>query len=316
MEIPYTDYSRYLTRTYGEKTYRVSVDAGFDCPNRKGQDGIACAFCSIGGARAPYLRSAVELRDQVETGVRFLRSRYRARAFLLYFQANCNTNADPGELHRIYDSVLGMAPFRGLIVGTRPDCIDGEKAALLSSYIAPGFDVWVELGLQSARDDTLRLIGRGHTAADFVRGFRACRDHGLKVAVHIIFGLPEESAADMRETVRFVADLRPEGVKLHNLHIPASSRMGAEYPKGELTAPGPERYLEYVISALELFPEETVIVRLTTDTPEADLLSPRFFWDKRTFASRLAREMTDRGTRQGRLHAEPGANLDRAGSMG
>jgi radical SAM protein (TIGR01212 family) len=315
MEPPFTEYSRYLARRYGEKTYRVSVDAGFDCPHRRGAEAAGCAFCSRDRARAPYLRSAGDLRDQVEKGTRFLSARYGARFFLLYFQASCGTNAPPEELRRIYDSALRAAPFRGLIVGTRPDCIDDGKAALLASYIAPGFDVWVELGLQSARDETLRLINRGHSAADFERGYGACRRRGLKVAVHLIFGLPGESSADMAETVRFVAGLRPDGVKLHNLHIPASSGLAADYPKGEVTAPGPERYLEYVISALELLPEQTVIVRLTTDTPDADLLSPRFFWDKRTFASRLAGEMTRRGTRQGRLD-EARANLDRADSMG
>ncbi len=298
MEPPFTSYSEYLRQTYGEKTYRVSVDGGFSCP--KGAEGERCAFCSEEAARAPYLGTAEGMREQVEKGVRFLHARYAAGAFLLYFQASCATNAPAAELARIYGSALALAPFRGLSVGTRPDCIDDEKADLLSSYLKPGFDVWVELGLQSASDRTLAAVRRGHTRADFLRAYHACRGRGLKVAVHLIFGLPGESARDMEDTVRFVAGLDPDGVKLHNLHVPQTAPFASELPKGELTVPGPLSHLEYVISALELLPPRTVIMRLTTDTPRDRLLAPRGFWDKQTFQSRLISEMISRGARQGR----------------
>jgi radical SAM protein (TIGR01212 family) len=303
MEPPYTGYSRYLKETYGEKTYRVSVDGGFSCPNRGG--GSGCSFCSEDGARAPYLGSAGGVRDQVERAVGFLRKRYGADAFLLYFQASCGTNAPAAELARIYGSALSLAPFRGLIVGTRPDCVDEAKAELLGSYRRPDFDVWIELGLQTANEATLTRIHRGHTSGDFTRAFELCRRHGLKVAVHLIFGLPGETALDMARSVRFVSRLRPEGVKIHNLHIQASAPLAADFPKGELTAPGPRSHIEYVITALELLPPRTVIMRLTTDTPGEKLVSPRGFWDKQTFSSLLVSEMRRRGTRQGRLFENP-----------
>jgi radical SAM protein (TIGR01212 family) len=304
MKLPYAAYADYLKSRYGAKTYRVSVDAGFTCPNRTGAEGTACAFCASGRARAPYL-GAGDIPDQVAAAVGFLRQRYEARVFLLYFQASCGTNAPVGELKRIYDSALGLDAFHGLIVGTRPDCLDEEKAALLGSYARPDFDVWVEIGLQSAHDPTLRRIDRGHTAKDFLRAFTLCRRRGLKIGVHLIFGLPGESSPDILDTVRFVSRLDPDGVKIHNLHIPLSSGFARQYTKGELTAPGPLSHLEYVIHALELLPPRTLIMRLTTDTPADGLLSPRHFWDKRTFTSRLAAEMHRRGTRQGRLFSKP-----------
>ncbi len=299
MELPYTSYSRYLSEVYGKKTYRVPVDGGFSCPNR--ENGAGCTFCSEDGARAPYLRSAGGLRDQVEKAAAFLRKRYGAEIFLLYFQASCGTNAPAAELARAYGYALSLMPFRGLVVGTRPDCIDEEKAELLGSYVDSNLEVWVELGLQSASDTTLSRIRRGHTTAEFTRAYALCKRHNLKVAVHLIFGLPEETARDMAATVRFVSGFRPDGVKIHNLHIPESAAMAGEFPKGELTTPGPQRHLEYVISALELLPPQTVIMRLTTDTPADRLLSPRFFWDKQLFVSRLVDEMRRRATHQGRL---------------
>jgi hypothetical protein len=231
----------------------------------------------------------------------FLRGRYDAAAFILYFQAFSNTNAEVGALRRIYDSGLEMAPFRGLNVATRPDCVDDEKAALLASYKERGLEVWVELGLQSACEATLRRIERGHSQEDFLRAYRLLKERGLKVAVHLIFGLPGEGFDLIMKTIDTVARLDPDGVKIHNLHIPAGTILATELAKGELTAPSPQRHLEYVIAAIERLPAHTVIMRLTCDTPPEKLLAPRDFWPKGTFTARVAAEMRARGARQGRL---------------
>jgi uncharacterized protein len=304
-EPPYLTYARYLKDRHGATVYRVAVDAGFSCPNRSdGRASRGCSYCAEEGGRAPYLSeaslSAVEA--QVRESLAFLRSRYHARSFILYFQAFSNTNAPVDELKRIYDHGLSLAPFCGLNVATRPDCLDRGKADLLASYRGRGLEVWVELGLQSSDDLTLRRIDRGHTAEDFLRAYRLLKDAVLKVAIHLIFGLPGEDTEEIMRTVEFVAGLRPDGVKIHNLHIPRDTVLAQELQKGELTAPDAPRHLEYTIAALERLPPETVVMRLTCDTPEPRLASPRRFWPKGVFIHRLQEEMEARGARQGRLH--------------
>jgi radical SAM protein (TIGR01212 family) len=318
VELPYLTYASYLRERHGCAVHRVAVDAGFCCPNRGGRSGRGCSYCAEDGSRAPYLPADASagasacgecigdperLRAQVSTGIEFLRRRYRAEAFILFFQAYSNTNAPVGELRRIYDTGLALAPFKGLNVATRPDCLDPEKAALLASYRDRGLEVWVELGVQSLHDDTLARIGRGHTAEDFIRAFRLLKQHGLLVAAHLIFGLPGERAADIMTTVETLARLPIDGVKIHNLHIPAGTLLAQELAKGEVTAPAAARHLEYVIAAIERLPPSAVIMRLTCDTPKRKLAAPRHFWPKAVFAERLAREMAARSARQGRLCA-------------
>jgi hypothetical protein len=205
------------------------------------------------------------------------------------------------QLAAVYDAGLALAPFRGLSVATRPDCLDEEKARLLASYKERGLEVWVELGLQSANDPTLERIGRGHTAEDFRRAYMLLKRRGIRVGVHLIFGLPGESFADIMRTVAFVADLSPDGVKLHNLLIHRDSPLGRQVLMGEITAPSAPRHLEYTLAAIERLPPQTVIMRITCDALPSDLASPRQFWSKGEFTARLVSEMRVRGARQGRL---------------
>ena len=318
-EPPYLTYSRYLRRRHGCTVYRVAVDAGFTCPNRRsGRESGGCTYCAGNGSRAAYLpaeeRAVVcglgaaggsfdreALERQIHAALSFLRRRYSAEAFILFFQAYSNTNAPVETLAQVYDAGLAAASFRGLSVATRPDCLDQEKARLLASYRDRGLEVWAELGLQSAHDRTLRRIGRGHTAEDFRRAFLLLKKHGVKVGVHLIFGLPGESFDDMMETIALVSRLSPDGVKIHNLLIHRDSPLAREMLMGEITAPAAARHLEYTLAAIERLPADTVIMRITTDALPPDIAAPRSFWTKGEFTSRLAAEMNARGARQGRL---------------
>jgi radical SAM protein (TIGR01212 family) len=318
---PFLNYAAYLKSKYGRTVYRVSVDAGFSCPNR-GPDRSApgCLYCDERGSRAPYLDHGDpasggsakggekdwrrDLKRQIDTGRGFLHSRYGADLYILYFQAFSGTYAPVDRLRRIYDFALGCAHFRELAVSTRPDCIDQGKAQLLASYLREDFDVWVELGLQSANERSLHRINRGHTVEDFDGAFRICRGAGLKITVHLIFGLPGEGMTEIRRTIDYVAGLKPEGVKIHNLHIPTGCPLYAEYLSGELSVPCAGRHLEYTIAALERLPPDTVIMRLTCDTPQQLLAAPRGFPAKSLFISRLRQEMKGRDTWQGRLYPD------------
>jgi uncharacterized protein len=315
----YNTYSDYLRRTHGDKVYRVAVDAGFSCPHRGPDRALGgCTFCCEDGARAPYLGAppagfppagsppALALvRRQVQRGLEFLAGRYGARAFILYFQAFSGTFASTDALRATYDAGLAAADFVELVVSTRPDCIDAARADLLAAYRRTGRDVWVELGLQSACERTLRRVRRGHGVAQFVQAFALLRERGVRIAPHLIFGLPGEGWDEIRETVALVAGLRPDAIKIHNLHVPTGTPLAAEVREGEVPVLSTERHLEYVTRALEMLPAETVVLRLTCDTPDARRGLPRRFADKATFLRRLAAVLDERDTWQGRLLGAP-----------
>lgn len=311
-------YSRYLKEKYGRSVYRIAVDAGFTCPHRNQDGSGGCTFCDELGSRAAYQEEVVQgtkllvrrgprvtaerlelVRRQIERGKEFLSRRYGTDTFILYFQAFTNTFAPPAELKKIYDFALSQAQFHEFIVSTRPDCISPAHVELLKSYQKPDFDVWVELGLQSAHNPTLRRVNRGHTVESFTRAFQMLRDAGLKVTVHLIFGLPGESLPEILETVKFVAALRPEAVKIHNLNVPEGTLLAAEYKAGEFSPPSGRRHLEYVIEALRHLPPDTIIQRLTTDTAQERRFAPLHFMAKSRFYQLLDRELEARGVRQG-----------------
>ncbi|MFP4268037.1 MAG: TIGR01212 family radical SAM protein [Spirochaetaceae bacterium] len=313
-------YSRYLKEKYGERVYRISVDAGFTCPHRLSDGSGGCTFCDERGSRAVYQEEAFEgkkirikrgggavserlelIRLQIERGRAFLSKRYGTDKFILYFQAFTNTFGPPEVLDKIYRYALSLESFRELIVSTRPDCVGPAHADLLASYKSENFDVWVELGLQSYHDATLERVNRGHLSSVFTRAYNLLKERGIKVTVHLIFGLPGEGRREIMQTVDKVALLRPDGIKIHNLDIVRGTELEAEYMRGELNVPSDKRHLEYVMEALERLPEETVVQRVTCDTRKETLAAPLRFMDKNRFYSSLDKEMRRRGKRQGRL---------------
>lgn len=314
-ENPYYSYGSYLKNKYGTAAFRVGIDAGFSCPNRKGgRASPGCSYCDAFGARAMYQRTEGALSDVVDdnlkkdieeqTGkaVKFLTRRYGAEVFLLYFQAFSGTYGTTEHLKAVYDYSLSLHDYSELIVSTRPDCIDMERVQMLADYKQQGLDVWVELGLQSSNDETLNRINRGHTVADFNKAYLLLKEYGIKTAVHLIFGLPGEGTEEITATCKFTAALKPDGVKFHNLHIPFNSPLYEDYKKGLVDAPSTEEHLEYVISALELMPKSTVIMRLTCDSPKEERAAPREFIKKTEFYTLLLTEMIKRETFQGRLY--------------
>lgn len=318
LQRPFYRYSTYLKQKYGQPVYRISVDAGFTCPHRDSAGGGGCTFCDELGSRAAYQESVVGesairirrgadvsqerleiIRRQIERGREFLYRRYGAERYILYFQAFSNTFAPPSQLRRIYDFALTQTEFCELIVSTRPDCVSSAHVELLAEYLDHGLDVWVELGLQSAHDHTLRRVNRAHTVEQFERTFRRLRAAGLKISVHLIFGLPGESFEDIMATIDYVAALQPEAVKIHNLNIASGTPLAAEYAAGVFTVPSGRRHLEYVVGALQRLPENTVIQRLTCDTSDDRLVAPRYFTPKSQFYGQLDSKMAHLQVYQG-----------------
>lgn len=317
---PFFRYSRYLKQKYGHPVYRISVDAGFTCPHRRPDGSGGCTFCDEVGSRAVYQEDVVRdsrivirrggkidetrlemVRRQIERGREFLGRRYGAESFILYFQAFTNTFAPPAELKKLYDFALDEGHFDELIVSTRPDCISRAHTDVLAAYRKENFDVWVELGLQSALDVTLRRVNRGHGVERFDRAFRLLREAGMKVSVHLMFGLPGESRPEIMQTIKHVAALEPEAVKIHNVNVVEGTVLEEEYRAGEYVPPSDVRHLEYVIEALQRLPASTVVQRVTCDTSGDRLTAPVDFMAKSRFYQLLDSEMRRRGVYQGLL---------------
>ena len=316
-------YGSYLREKYGTSVYRVAVDAGFSCPNRSvNRKEGGCTYCDAFGAAAVYNRKegygelpdrfraetmpddelkTASLEVQIQNAVGFLKSRYKAEKFILYFQSFSSTYAEPEYLRNIYGRALACQKFEELIVSTRPDCIDKDKADVLAEFLDNG-DVWVELGLQTIHDRTLLRINRGHSFNDFKKALETLKNKSIKICVHIILGLPGESLKEMLETVDYLASSGIEAVKFHNLHIPYGTVMYNEYLAGEIKAPGPERYLDYLVAALERIPADMIVERLTCDTPKIRRAAPRQFWKKTFFYDMIMKELQNRGTFQGKSY--------------
>ncbi|OHD76876.1 MAG: TIGR01212 family radical SAM protein [Spirochaetes bacterium RIFOXYC1_FULL_54_7] len=313
-------YADYLREHYGCRVRRVPVDAGFGCPNRQlahgpggttavhdGKLASGCSYCDATGSRAPILGSLSSVKEQVSGALAFLRARYSADRYLLYFQANTSTYAPVDQLRTLYDATLALGDFMGLIVSTRPDCLDKETVDLLAAYKDRGFEVWVELGLQSACDETLVRIGRGHEVVDFSDARQRLGRAGIAVAAHVIFGLPGEGLDEIMKTARFLAGLGVEGIKIHDLHYCRGTALLNEVLLGELPLWPKALHLEACSRFLELMPGTTTVMRLCSDNPPDRRALPRRQIEKASLYRELEVYMENHGTWQGRLFKEPKA---------
>jgi len=217
MAARYRDLNTYFRSLFGCRVQKISIDAGLTCPNRDGTKGTGgCIYCNARGSGTGAWAQGLSIREQLLKGKQFLTKRYHAQKFMAYFQSFSNTYAPLAVLQRRYDEALAVDGIVGLAIGTRPDCVNQPVLDLLQSY-AERHLIWIEYGLQSAHDQTLILINRGHDAACFTRAVRATQNRGIRICAHVILGLPNETREDMLHTARFVADLGLDGIKLHLL---------------------------------------------------------------------------------------------------
>src|SRR5919108_199623 len=215
----YYAFSRFLKQRFGTKVYRVTVDAGFTCPNVDGTVAVGgCVYCDNRSFSPNRRLPRTPVREQVRRGVAILQERYRADRFLAYFQAATNTYAPVEKLRRLYDEALGHPQIVGLAVGTRPDCVPDPVLDLLEGYARDRY-VCLELGLQSVHDRSLDWMNRGHHFDAFLDAVQRCQGRGLDLCIHVILGLPGESTDDMLATADALARLPVQAVKIHNLHV-------------------------------------------------------------------------------------------------
>ncbi|HZV81725.1 MAG TPA: TIGR01212 family radical SAM protein [Geobacteraceae bacterium] len=298
----YNQFSEELKRVFGCRVHRISVDAGFTCPNRDGSVGReGCIFCSDRGSGSFGIDRGEGIAAQLELGKEVMVRKYKAKKFLAYFQPYSNTYAPVATLRSLYDAALGVPDVVGLIVGTRPDCLPPETLELLADYHRRTW-FWLELGLQSSVDRTLALIGRGHDMADFMAAARRVKELGIRLCVHVILGLPGESREEMLATPAILNDLGIDGVKIHLLHVNRNTPLEDLYNRGELILPEREEYVGLVCDFLERLNPGIFIQRLTGDGGK-DLVAPAWSAAKFEVLNAIDYELERRGISQGsKLH--------------
>ena len=297
----YYTYDYYLRRRFGQKVAKIPLDIGLSCPNIDGRCGVGgCIYCSGRGSGDFAESPMLSVREQYERTRAKLSSKWSTAKCIAYFQAHTNTYAPLEFLKEKFEEALALDGVVGLNIATRADCLESEVCEYLAS-LAERTALTVELGLQSSSDATAEYINRGHTCADFLAGYERLRASSdkIEVCVHIIFGLPGETREDMMKTVRDVAKLKPEQVKIHLLHVIRGTVMADIYERGEYTPLDKDEYVALVADAIELLPPDTVVARLTGDGMADDLLAPDWSCKKVAVINDIDKLLYERQTYQG-----------------
>ena len=290
--------SSYFKCKFGHPVYKIPLDAGFSCPNRDGSIGTeGCIYC-YNPSFAPFSSSTESLpvKDQLQTGKR----KSNKAKYIAYFQSYTNTYAPVDKLMEIYDVALSDPEVIGLSIATRPDCISREILDLLENY-ARRCHLWVEYGLQSAHDSTLKQINRGHDSAAFAQAVDATRDRGIHICAHIILGLPGEDEKMILETIRFLNSCGIDGVKFHHLQIIKHTALASAYARGEVALfESASKYIPLLCSCLERLHPDIVIHRLASQVTSGELLiAPHWEESSGQIAAMTEEELKKRGTWQG-----------------
>ena len=284
-------FGRYLKHKYGEKVHKLSVNASFTCPNRDGTKGIGgCTFCN-NASFSPASTQSGAIADQISSAKETVIARTGARKFIAYFQSYSNTYGSVEDLRRYYDEALAQPDIIGLAVGTRPDCVPDPVLELLAEYQDKGYEVWLELGLQSGFDSTLKAINRGHGFAEYVDAVQRAKKYNLKLCTHLIMGLPGEQPEDTLESFDKVIQLGVNAIKIHPLHIVKGTQLARDWRKGQVRELTIESYTDVLAEIIRRAPEHLLFHRLTGSGERQYLLSPEWSMHKWDVLGMLYRKL-------------------------
>ena len=296
----YHTYNYFLKQKFGAKVAKLSLDAGFSCPNIDGSKGYGgCTYCSGRGSGDFAADAALNLKEQLEQQKTVMEKKWPNSKYIAYFQAHTNTHAPLEILKERFESVLDCEGLVGISIATRADCLDAAKADYLAQLTEKTF-VEVELGLQSVFDITGERINRCHSYAEFEQGFALLKERNIPVCVHLINGLPGENREMMLESAYRVGQLRPHSMKLHLLHVIEGTKLAEQWRKGEFPLLEREDYVNILCDQLELLPPEIVIQRITGDGDKRTLLGPLWSMDKKKVMNAIDMELARRDSWQGK----------------
>lgn len=297
----YYTYEYYLRHTFGEKCAKITLDCGFSCPNIDGTIGYGgCIYCGS-GSRSVNCKEVKAPYEQYKLGVEMAQRKWNVKKFIPYMQAYTNTHTSPENLEKIVNEIASYEGAVMLDIATRADCLENEKILVLKK-LAEKIPVTVELGLQSSNDNTAKIINRGHDFSTFVDCFNGIRALApeIKIGIHIINGLPDENYEDMMKTAYDVAELHPDLVKIHLLHVIEGTVLAKMYKNGEYVSLNRDFYIQTVCDQLEILPSDIVIERLTGDGIADGLLAPEWSRKKTTVINDIDKELYKRNSFQGR----------------
>lgn len=304
---PYYSLDTYLKEAYGEKVYKIALDAGMTCPNRDGTLGTrGCIFCSEGGSGdfASSRGSLPSIEAQLAKGKSYFHHKNIGNRFIAYFQSFTNTYAPVSRLKVLYSEALAEPSVAGISIATRPDCINHDILALLQSlkHAFPDKFIWLELGLQTIHNATADFIRRGYPLSTFEAAVSALHKLEIPVIVHIILGLPGETKEMMLQTCSYLNCMTVNGIKLQLLHVLKNTDLAALFAQKAFDILTFEEYIDIVISCLEILSPDMIIHRVTGDGPRELLIAPLWSLNKRNVLNTLHKEMKKQNTWQGRLY--------------
>lgn len=289
----------FLREKFGEKVFKISLDAGFSCPNRDGTiSSGGCVFCSERGSGDFAGDRKFSITSQFQEVKSMMKKKWKGDKYIAYFQPYTNTYAPIEILKDKYEEALMQKGVVGLAIATRPDCLDEEVLNLLSEINKRTY-LWVELGLQTVNDDIGEIINRGYGLSTFEKALKELRNRNIDVVVHTIFGLPSETKQDMINTIKYLSHKDVQGLKIHLLHLMEGTPLVNIYEKGQLKFLTQEEYIDIVCESIGIIREDIVIHRLTGDSPRDLLIGPKWSLKKWEILNSIDKELESRGIYQG-----------------
>lgn len=297
----YNDYGAWIRSKFPFRVQKISIDAGFACPNRDGHVGIGgCTFCDNRTFNPSYCQPSKSIAEQISKGKAFFARKYTGMKYLAYFQAYSNTYASVETLKRRYEEALSQEDVVGIIIGTRPDCVGSEVMDYLERLNRQTFMI-VEYGIESVSDQTLLRVNRGHDFECSRRALAETHDRGILTCGHIILGLPGESAEENIRQSEVVSNLKLDILKLHQLQIIKGTQLAEEYCREPFKLYTADEYIDLCICYLERLRNDIIVERFVSQSPADMLIAPKWGLKNYEFTNRLVNEMKRRGTWQGRL---------------
>lgn len=295
MKLPmkYYSFNEYLKNTFGQKIYKISLNAGFTCPNRDGKIGTrGCIFCSKGGSGDFAENPNLSITEQIEQGKKRVEKKIRSGRYIAYFQAFTNTYAPIETLREKYFEAVNHKDIVALSIATRPDCLPDDVIALLDEInkIKP---VFVELDLQTINEKTAEYIRRGYPLSVYDESVEKLKKIHVNIVTHIILGLPNETKEDMINSVKYVCDGRTDGIKLQLLHVLKGTDLAEDYSAGKFKALEFDEYLDIIKDCVSVIPDNIVIHRLTGDGAKKDLIAPLWSADKKRVLNSINKALSE-----------------------
>ncbi len=295
----YNSFNSHLKKLFGEKVYKIPIDAHLSCPNKDGKiSKEGCIFCDKYGS-GPIKTRNLSVKRQIEEGILRIGKKYGTKKFIAYFQAHTNTNAPLGKLRELFELALSFKEIVGISVGTRPDWVFKEHVEFFEELNKKTY-LWIELGLQSIHRKSLIFLRRNHELSDFLKTTIELKKRGIKVCAHTIIGIPDETKEDILETARFLSAIGVDGVKIHLLHILKNTELERMYREGKIKLLEEREYIELVVDFLEYLSPEIIIQRLTGERDREIFIAPKWALNKTKVLNGIKEELERRDTFQGK----------------